>query len=250
MTARPALKGGLKGGLKLATERPGPIRSPSTNAFPFASCSTLIYSPHVHFPPTPSLTSTTSAYSPGTYDRAPIAVSPNSCALPERGGRVYLPSNLQGSYGSSVIKGSYFHPRAFEACTPEPLDLPVDKASSSFDLLPPNPRIPDLTFSSSESEDSDECGSPPVVVSSNPISIHHFMPPNSASFTALSRSNSLEKIDNALSFLPYPSSAKDRDLPRRRNSSRTRVGQGNIRRTKSVGAFVEPPLDGGCLGGF
>src|ERR1700728_3993766 len=46
----------------------------------------------VHFPPSPnSLAQTFSAYSPSLYDRSPIVVSPNSCALPERGcpGRTY-----------------------------------------------------------------------------------------------------------------------------------------------------------------
>lgn len=49
-------------------------------------------SPKVHFPPPTSLTSTYSAHSASVYDRSPIKVSPNACAMPERGcpGRTYM----------------------------------------------------------------------------------------------------------------------------------------------------------------
>ncbi|KAJ7729095.1 hypothetical protein DFH07DRAFT_722145, partial [Mycena maculata] len=88
----------------------------SPNPLPFAACnSRAMCTPHVHFPSTPGLTFTGDAYSPGTYDRAPIAVSPNSCALPRRGERVYRSSSVP------PIKGSYFHPHAFEACETEPI---------------------------------------------------------------------------------------------------------------------------------
>jgi len=45
----------------------------------------------VHFPPSPIISKTFVAHSPSTYDRSPIVVVPNSCALPERGcpGRTY-----------------------------------------------------------------------------------------------------------------------------------------------------------------
>jgi len=50
-------------------------------------------SPHVHFPSSPSqLIATIVTHSPGTYDRAPISVSPNPLALPGWGERVYSPS--------------------------------------------------------------------------------------------------------------------------------------------------------------
>ncbi|CAL1694702.1 unnamed protein product [Somion occarium] len=99
---------------------------------PFAACGS-IFSPHVHFPPTPGLSETHPAHSPQTYDRAPIVVSPNACLLPERHDRrVYSPTieveierpqrgrpRSRTSKHASV-KGSYFHPRAYEACEPEP----------------------------------------------------------------------------------------------------------------------------------
>jgi len=78
----------------------------ASNPLPFSSCSTILDSPHVHFPPTPTLTSTAITHSRFTYDRAPIVVAPNLCALPERGGRNFIGGNIiQGGLG-------YFHPHA------------------------------------------------------------------------------------------------------------------------------------------
>ena len=104
------------------------------NPLPFAA-RRAIFSPHVHFPPTPGLAETHPAHSPHTYDRHPIAVSPNACILPERNGRqLYTPApefeierpqrgrSQERKPKQTSVKGSYFHPRAFEACEPEPLD--------------------------------------------------------------------------------------------------------------------------------
>ena len=76
----------------------------ASNPLPFSSCSTILHSPHVHFPPTPTLASTVNTHSSSIYDRAPIEVTPNICALPERGGRMFIGSNdNQGGLGC-------FHP--------------------------------------------------------------------------------------------------------------------------------------------
>jgi len=66
----------------------------SPTALPFhASFSVMvspsIKSPHVQFINTPALVST---YSSENYDRAPIKVSPNPLAIPERGSRYYSPT--------------------------------------------------------------------------------------------------------------------------------------------------------------
>lgn len=51
-------------------------------------------SPHVRFPPSPSqLVATFTVYSPSSYDRAPISVSPNPLLMPGWGERVYSPSS-------------------------------------------------------------------------------------------------------------------------------------------------------------
>ena len=79
----------------------------ASNPLPFSSCPNIVDSPHVHFPPTPTLTSTEITHSSFMYDRAPIVVTPNICALPERGGRKFTGSSNgnQGGLG-------YFHPHA------------------------------------------------------------------------------------------------------------------------------------------
>ena len=111
--------------------------------------------PHaVHFPPSPSLTRTFSAYSASAYDRSPIVVTPNTCALPERGcpGRTYFdeaaasrangasPCNSKlGSRGAQYARD--YHPRA----------LAFASSSNTMGMGMPQ-LIPDL---SSESEESD-----------------------------------------------------------------------------------------------
>ncbi|KAG2337608.1 hypothetical protein BDR05DRAFT_765129 [Suillus weaverae] len=90
------------------------------DAFPFSGQSTAPSPRRVHFPPTPTLTSTYAAHSSATYDRSPVSVSPNYCALPGRHEREFVCSNGNRSYQTAEIKGSYFHPRAYEACAPEP----------------------------------------------------------------------------------------------------------------------------------
>lgn len=178
--------------------------SPSPPPLPFASYPSA--SPHVHFPPTPVLVSTHAAYSPRTYDRAPIAVSPNYCALPERGARTLAP------------KGSYFHPRAFEACTPEP------------------PALAHLS-SASESDDAD-CGAGAPADASAP-------PPISVLRSPIPHARSQEEIHTALSFLPYPP-AQDQPKAMRRGST----GRARARSTPRFTSAFQPPTLDGCLGGF
>jgi hypothetical protein len=210
----------------------------SPEHLPFAFYPKVLASPHVHFPPTPTLTSTHAAYSPLTYDRAPIAVAPNSCALPERGGRMYTsPSNLRQT------KGSYFHPQAYEACEPEPFVVPI--ASST-----PPQLIPDL---SSESEESD--GPTITIPDSNPLITPiplHYGHHRNIQCSPIPRARSLETLDNALYFLPHaPSPARDMQKRRKRRSlSRSRMGgDAFCQSVKSSDAFERPSLDG-CLGGF
>lgn len=85
---------------KSILKRPAPLSSPfdvHADAFPFATCVTIqfspaLYSPHVHFPSTPTLVSTQPTHSAAIYDRAPILVSPNLLEIPEWGTRIYSPS--------------------------------------------------------------------------------------------------------------------------------------------------------------
>ncbi|KAI0778858.1 hypothetical protein BD413DRAFT_445792, partial [Trametes elegans] len=135
-----------------------------------------LFSPHVHFPPTPRIADTYPAHSPTTYDRAPIAVSPNICQLPRRGerkvqsppadceadrrGRTRARSKGPGSGPGSgeAVKGSYFHPRAYEACMPEPPSSAPPSAAGTrarvtFD---DSPSPPALVADLSPSDESDE----------------------------------------------------------------------------------------------
>jgi hypothetical protein len=124
----------------------------------------------VHFPPSPTLTRTFSVYSASCYDRSPIVVGPNTCALPERGcpGRTYTleESNrkcISTSPKRSISKGRHLHPRSIGNTTglgllfagDEACEVPIGDQHPS-NLLPP------LVFdlSSSESDESDGLFSP------------------------------------------------------------------------------------------
>ncbi|RDB24489.1 hypothetical protein Hypma_008486 [Hypsizygus marmoreus] len=224
--------------------------SPST-ALPFR----CLRSPHVHFPPTPTLTDTQITHSPFVYDRAPIIVSPNGCELPERGGRMYSvfpasPQEDRGFYSPSVPKGSYFYPRTSEVCEPEsPVDPPAP-----FDLTLP-PLIPDLSSSSEESEDSDTYGSPPPL-SCSPLTKN--TSGTTARRTPFPISIHLEEEDmNA--FLPYPRSPYPRSPYPRSPMRKGKKGKGKGKGGRDTSqprsddgfgdAAGELSLDG-CLGGF
>lgn len=136
----------------------------------------------VHFPPSPTLTRTFSAHSSAAYDRSPIVVSPNSCALPARGcpGRTYiLGCTKSSSLDVNAIKGAiqaggkHMHPR-------RALDLGLVSAStpdSQTNTSPiPPPLIPDVSSESDESDGS--ASSPPQcdvkAVVSNPLTLLPF----------------------------------------------------------------------------
>ena len=147
----------------------------------------------VHFPPSPALTRTFLAHSPSAYDRSPIVVSQNDCALPERGcpGRTYFEESPSGnSRRLLMINTKGYHPRAFSA-------------SSNYDVPP---LVPDI---SSESDESDAVAGfpPPSSVTFGP----HGLPSSS---TARVVTNTLDIAmhthdyvacdqDAALAFLPH-----------------------------------------------
>lgn len=186
------------------------------DAFPFSAHSTDP-SPslrRVHFPPTPTLTSTYAAHSSATYDRSPVSVSPNQCALPGRHEREFVCSDDSYSYQTAEIKGGYFHPRAYEACTPEPS---VSFEHDGLVTPPPNTairRIP-VRFTAADS--------------TIPITRH-----------------TQDEIDTAFTFLQHPSQAKEK-RGMKRNSRRK--GTGHLSSDRA--GFAMPSLDfDGCLGGF
>ncbi|KAL7285043.1 hypothetical protein ACG7TL_000134 [Trametes sanguinea] len=221
-----------------------PFRTPT---LPFSNCGPL-FSPHVHFPPTPRIAATYPADSPTTYDRAPIAVSPNICALPRRGERTIQPTpadfdgerrgrsrhRARGCGGSGEnIKGSYFHPRAYEACKPEPLNVPT----AAFDLPSTPPLVQDL----SPSDESDETVTTPPDPKLS-ASIPRSIPPHFEGFPSLRRPETVDKADFGS------------PLPVNRSAPRRKVRRPNLKRAETQlprqTPSFSPDLDEGCLGGF
>lgn len=144
----------------------------------------------VHFPPSPA-TRTYSAHSAAAYDRSPIVVTPNNCALPERGGRTYTLEESQPRRGISYARD--YHPRALAF-------------ASSRSALPQ--LIPDIY---SESEESDSWFAAPTA-STTPhanFGIHGLAGPPSKCNPDVygdANVNGYTNCVDALAFLPYPPS--------------------------------------------
>jgi hypothetical protein len=227
--------------------------SSSFDPLPFPSSRPDILSPHVHFPPTPVLVSTQPTHSSSSYDRSAIAVSPNSCELPERGDRFYSPGHVH--YTLRTVS-DYFDPLAFRTC-------------SVFGDAPPPPLVPDTGTSSessscSESDDSDSYASP---VFSSPSDMIPFSPTHTTttpSFRSLPSTYVREDFAHALSFLPHPrppspllkdTLVKDRSRHRLGPPTQKKFGKKERRGCemsmlgRSDSSFQEQNLDG-CLGGF
>jgi len=126
----------------VATSHP-PIPEP-TSRLPrtpsYIDYSALPYSQvYVHFPPSPTLASTHVVDSPRLYDRSPIIVSENSCAMPQRGcpGRTYATVDGVGrGVASSNNALPLPYPKlSFSSNAPPSIPLMVpDRQGSSDDL--------------------------------------------------------------------------------------------------------------------
>ena len=227
-----------------------PVPPPSASSpnggspFPFA-LSASVHGPRVHFPPAPGLCQTHLTHSPSIYDRAPIVVLPNVCALPARNERTYTPSSSEclsskkHRSAHAAAQGATLHPHAIagaqqaqahaQAQAQQAHAAATAAAVASVPGLPP--LVPDL--SSSESDESDVYSSPPIP-SLFPSSGH---PP-------ISLVDGTSDAAAALSFLPH---ANQREKPRKERAHRSRPhGSPRVMRTSE---FAVPDLDG-CLGGF
>ncbi|KAJ4481014.1 hypothetical protein J3R30DRAFT_3287480 [Lentinula aciculospora] len=261
--------------MNTATPRPILKRSPSAchendSELPFYGMQA------VHFPPSPSLSRFYNAHPSSIYDRSPIVVSANACALPERGcpGRTYTLDERNLSTSQSLVKfvppprGGHLHPRALNQRQAQSLQ------NENFPRCPP--LIPDL---SSESEESDGFISPPPETSftslgPNPYSHHADKYPSQLS------------VDNAVYFttkldniqLPSPADPRrishrdrdrirsptgpgevaaddpgyedDRDVPSSSRSVSPRKNRCRKNLTSRAKAGFDDSGDGGCLGGF
>ncbi|KAG9095504.1 hypothetical protein FRC06_009734 [Ceratobasidium sp. 370] len=108
---------------------------------------------NVHFPTAKrELVKTRVTHSPSSYDRSPIVVLPNSCALPARGcpGRTYDPTPVSPS-------GRTMHPSAQIYSSPPPMSQSPPRIRR-----PATPcAVPGLIPDESSSDDSDGLISPP-----------------------------------------------------------------------------------------
>lgn len=241
--------------------RPPPILKPSpvSSSNPFALCPQIV-SPHVHFPPTPTLASTHATFARTVYDRTPLTISPNTCALPGRGERSYHNYDTPGPLKvqpEDSIKGSYFHPRAYEACERERLDF--SPSPSSPPSLTRRSSLSSPSYSSESDESDATISTPPdsCISTSHQVTIH--MPGSdmlAMSHSPITRKCSQEELENALTFLPHPPelSLKEKGHAKRSNSSTTprRRNSGRpilARKATGYSSFSDPSLDD-CLGGF
>ena len=131
---------------------PNPSPTPTPRPILKRNCSSLDRERKqavVHFPPSPIISKTFVAHSPSTYDRSPIVVVPNTCALPERGcpGRTYTldrNGHRRNEFGGLRI---LFNEDPAERRLPPPLIQDTSSSSSSdesCDGLAPLPsHIPD-----------------------------------------------------------------------------------------------------------
>ena len=265
-----------------------PILKPLPHSYhdsplPFASSSRIppLDSPHVHFPPTPVMTKISITHSPFSYDRAPIQVSPNVCALPERGER-----KVGGVMPMKGGEGGYFHPSAYKSesmlCASDhpnnPRTPPIHRSQSSssserdghlYPYLSPH-LAPPLVYDHSSESDSDLCGSPPsldneaIGESAPHVSVHlsgFSMSPSistSSGISSMHRKKSKShrhthaKRDSNEGVLGHVGGM---DMPNRSHSRIRRVLDCTGDNADDSGAsgfsssFSDPDLEG-CLGGF
>jgi hypothetical protein len=225
--------------LKHSTDLDPP--APTNSPLPFALCSSVL-GPRVHFPPTPVLCQTHLTHSAATYDRAPIVVLPNACALPERNGRTYTPSNESCAARKrrsthAAAQGATLHPQALAAAA-----APSNPKTSVSDPAGRMPSlVPDLS-SCSESDESDISSTPPVPTHFPSTGLHyhhqyHHHHHHHAPISIVVDGNA--DPATALAFLPH---ANEREKPRSRSKA-------HGTRTARKSEFALPDLDG-CLGGF
>lgn len=210
--------------------------------------------PQVHFPPPTSLTQTHYTHSGTHYDRAPIVVLPNDCALPERGcpGRTYDNSSGYKTPRPATLTskcGRTPHPRAAEASADGRISrcnlvYPQNASSSSMMMLAstirgPPPLVPDI--SSSESDESDGIVSPPP---------EYYVGGAGAAASIVSiASTSQEQLDKALAFLPHAPSSPKKDSQKRDKDRKRRSSSPRFKSEDGTRSFAASSLDG-CLGGF
>ncbi|KAF9786701.1 hypothetical protein BJ322DRAFT_1051460 [Thelephora terrestris] len=188
----------------------------------------------VHFPPSPRLSTFQLTYSPHLYDRSPLVVQPNVCALPGRGERVYVEEDNDNATQDDIIRDSIPLRDGYL-----PLEHPLESVTYPHSL--------DYSSSSSNTE-SDESDSS---LSTPPDPTNPGATPLIAShpFDLLGPSLSRRRSDSDMfGFLPHPPNS---EKPKRskRSSRRTYSDTHLLGSTFSETSFSTPAFEG-CLGGF
>lgn len=213
--------------------------SPSKNPRPIlkrasSTLSSPMRSARVHFPPSPRLSTFQFTHSPQLYDRSPLVVQPNACALPRRGERVYLAEDYDSTTQDDIIRDSIPLREGY---------LPPEHPRET----PTYPHPLDYSSSSSHTE-SDESDTPlstppdPTNPGATPLIITH---PMDLLGPCLSRRR---PDSDVLGFLPHPPSPGKPRRPKR-NSKRTCSDKPLFGCTFGEDSFSSPSFEG-CLGGF
>ena len=192
-------------------------------------------SARVHFPPSPRLSTFQFTHSPQLYDRSPLIVQPNLCALPGRGERVYLAEEFDAATQDDTFRDST-PPRDSRFQPERPLETTT------------YPHTLDYLSSSTHPESDESDGSLPTPpdpcdLGATPLIVAHC--PSDLLGPSLTRRRSDEDV---LCFLPYPPSP---EKPKRskRPLKRTNGEKHLFGRTFCEDNFSTPAFEG-CLGGF
>ncbi|OCB92111.1 hypothetical protein A7U60_g544 [Sanghuangporus baumii] len=163
----------------------------------------------VHFPNHPdALARTHLAHSPDDYDRSPIRIKPNICALPERGcpGRTYSENGMQMDVDVDGVKqstglrrGDHHHPCA------RVMGFLVDedtrgKLEAVYDLLLVFILLSEMSRSPSLMQDSSDTSEESDNSFSTPFFNDPFVPP-----MPNNRRSSSPTSSTPASYFPYPS---------------------------------------------
>lgn len=189
-------------------------------------------SARVHFPPSPRLSTFQFTHSPQFYDRSPLVVQPNVCALPGRGERVYLAEDYDSSTQDDIIcdsiplRNGYLPPH--HPCEAPSYPHPFGYSSSS----------------NTESDESDSSLSTPPDLTNPSATLLIMTHPSDLLGPSLSRRRSDSDV---LGFLPHPpASARPK---RSKRSKRIPNDKHSLHCTFSEDSFSNSALEG-CLGGF
>ena len=202
------------------SKSPRPILKQASSTFGSSMRST-----RVHFPPSPRLSTFQFTHSPQLYDRSPLVVQPNACALPRRGERVYLAEDHEDTTQDDIIRDS----------------IPLRNGH-----IPPYPHSIDYSSSThTESEESDgSLSTPPdpTNLGATPLIVTH---PSDILGPSLSRRRSDSHV---LAFLPHPPSPPKSKRPKR-GLKRADSDKHPFSRSFGEDGFSTPVFEG-CLGGF